>query len=105
MGRGIRKTHTEDPFVESEDMTDQEFILIMCQLNKSGINMLEHLVRNGYVYKGRFLISPKEFLESTGLIAKKSFYLGIDNLVKWNILAKSEDVSFFYFNPKIFTWI
>jgi len=105
MGRGIRKTHIVDPFVGAEDISDKEFLLILCQLNKSGLNMLEHLVRNGHVYRGRFLISPKEFLESTGLIAKKSYYLGIDNLVKWEILAKSEEVSFFFFNPKFFSWI
>tara|TARA_R110002126_G_scaffold94290_3_gene222685 strand:+ start:1382 stop:1702 length:321 start_codon:yes stop_codon:yes gene_type:complete len=104
MGRGIRRTHTVDPFGEAEEMSNKELLLILCQLNKPGLNMLEHLVRDGYVYKGRFLISPKDFLKSSGLIAKKSFYLGIDNLVKWNILAKSDDVSFFYFNPKIFAW-
>ena len=100
-----RRTHKDDPFGEGEELTDQEFLLIICQLNKSGLNMLEYLVRNGYVYKGMFLITPKDFLEHTELRAKKSYYLGIDNLVKWDILAKSEETSFFYFNPKFFTWL
>ncbi len=102
MSRGLRRTHKEDPYTKDRGISEKELILTICQLNKSGLNMLEYLIRNGYVYKGRFLITPKDFLESMKLRSNKSYYLGIDNLVKWDILAKSEDVSFFYFNRNFF---
>ncbi len=105
MARGLRGVHAEDPFVDAEPTSDKELLLIICQLNKSGLNMLEYLIRNGYVYKGMFLITSKDFLASMELRAKKSYYLGIDNLVKWEVLAKSEEVGFFYFNPKFFPWL
>lgn len=104
MARGLRGLHAVDPFNEADTIDSKEMLLIICQLNKSGLNMLEYLVRNGYVYKGKFLITPKDFLEAMELRAKKSYYLGIDNLVKWDVLAKSEDVSFFYFNKNFFSW-
>ena len=65
MSRGLRRTHKEDPYTKDRGISEKELILTICQLNKSGLNMLEYLV-------------------------------------KWDILAKSEDVSFFYFNRNFF---
>jgi len=104
MNRGLRCSHTSDPFaVQDIDLTvTKEMLLIICKLSKSGMNMLEYLNKNGYVYKGMFLIDIKDFMETTKLRSKKSFYLGIDNLVKWDILAKTDQVGFYYFNQKYF---
>lgn len=105
MNKGLRGVHKEDPFKDIAVISDKEFLLTICQLNKTGLIMFEYLIRNGYVYKGMFLISYKDFMAEMKLRSKKSYYNGIDNLLKWDVLAKSEDVSFFYFNPKFFPWL
>ncbi len=104
MNRGLRCSHTIDPFANKDIdlIVNREMILILCKLNKSGLNMLEYLNKNGYVYKGMLLIDIKDFLTAMKLRSKKSFYLGIDDLVKWGILAKADQVSFYYFNKKYF---
>jgi len=105
MSKGLRGTYKEDPFKDIAVISDKEFLLTICQLNKTGLIMFEYLIRNGYVYKGMFLISYKDFMAEMKLRSKKSYYNGLDNLLKWDVLAKNEDVSFFYFNPKYFPWL
>lgn len=105
MNKGLRGVHKEDPFKDITLISDKEFLLTICQLNKTGLVMFEYLIRNGYIYKGMFLISYKDFMTEMKLRSKKSYYNGIDNLLKWDVLAKSENVSFFYFNPKFFSWL
>ena len=77
-------------------------MLILCSLSKQGVDMLEYLLRDGNVYKGKFLIIAEDYLEYKKLTARKSFYLAINNLVRWDVLAKSKDVNFYYLNSKFF---
>jgi len=108
MNRGFKKIHKQNPYGEESDVNLKAYrqvLLTVCQLNKTGVSTLEHLVKNGYVYKGKLLITSKEFLETTELKSKKSFYNGIEDLIKWDIICKSEDVGFFYYNPKYFPWL
>ena len=108
MNRGFKKIHKDNPY-EGESNVNlhayRQVLLTICQLNKTGVLTLEHLVKNGYVYRNKFLLTSKEFLEATELKSKKSFYNGIEDLLKWDMIAKSEDVGFFYFNPKYFPWL
>ncbi len=103
MSKGLRAVHTEDPFKKSPEQSTKEMILTICQLNKTGLVMLEYLLKNGYIYKGTFLISYKDFMEVMKLKSKKSYYNGIDNLIRWRVIARTDDAVFFYFNPKFFT--
>lgn len=108
MNRGFKKIYQENPFYgDSEENLQalKQVLLTVCQLNKTGVIMLEYLAKNGYVYKGKLLITSKDFLETTELRSKKSFYNGIEDLIKWDLIAKSEDVGFFYYNPKYFPWL
>jgi len=102
MGRGLRRVHDTDPFGSISGDIEVRDMLILCSLNKQGLNMLEYLLRDGNIYKGRFLISPEDYLSTMKLTATKSFYLGIDNLIRWDIIAKSKDVNFYYINTKFF---
>ena len=103
MGRsGLRKEHESNPFLEEVGSMVNRDMLILCKLKRSGVNMLDYLLRNGNVYEGKFLIYPKEYLKAMGLTATKSFYLGIDNLIVWDIIAKSSELNFYYINAKFF---
>jgi hypothetical protein len=64
--------------------------------------MLRYLLSEGNVYKGTFLITTEEYLEEMDLSSAKSFYLGIDNLIVWDVIAKSKEVNFYYINTKFF---
>jgi hypothetical protein len=108
MNRGFKKVYEENPYYGDSNENLHAFrqvMLTVCQLNKTGVVMLEYLIKNGYVYKGKLLITSKEFLQTTELKSKKSFYNGLDDLLKWEVIAKSEDVGFFYYNPKYFPWL
>lgn len=107
MNRGFKKIYSEDPFLDSDvpPNNTKELIILICKLNKTGLLLLEYIARNGYVYKGKLLITPKEFMETTELRSKKSFYNGLDDLIEWGVIAKSEDLGFYYFNKKIFSWL
>ncbi len=108
MNRGFKKVYEENPYYGDSNKNHYAFkqvLLTVCQLKKTGVIMLEYLAKNGYVYKGKLLITSKDFLETTELRSKKSFYNGIEDLIKWDLIAKSEDVGFFYYNPKYFPWL
>ena len=106
MNKGLRCSHQEDPF--DTDQLDRcitrRELLVICNLNKMGLNMYRYLLKEGYVYKGRFLIMINDYLKATGQRSKKSFYLGIDELIKWDIIAKSDELNFYYFNIKYFDY-
>ena len=101
MNRGLRCKHESDPFsdIETQQGIDKRSLLILLKLNKTGLSMLEYLTRHGHVYEGKFLITVRDYLEKMEMRSKKSFYNGIDDLVKWDVIAKSKDVNFFYINP------
>jgi hypothetical protein len=104
MNRGLRCVHQSDPFLDtpvSTGLTKEEMKIIF-QLNKEGMNMLKYLFKHGYEYDGKFLIKMKEYLDIMDLRSNKSFYNGISDLIKWDIIAKSEDANFYYINHKYF---
>lgn len=108
MNRGFKKIYKDSPWENESNVNLQAYkqvLLTICQLNKTGVVMFEYLVKNGYVYKGKLLVTSKDFLLDTDLKSKKSFYNGIEDLIKWDLIAKSEDVGFFYYNPKYFPWL
>jgi len=102
MGRGLRCVHESNPFEEEVSLMDQRGMLILCSLNKQGLNLLDYLLRHGNVYEEMFVISTDDYLSATGLTSAKSFYLGIDNLIRWDVIAKSKEVNFYYINTKFF---
>ena len=102
MGRGIRKVHDFNPFADEPTFMTSRDMIRLCKLNRQGLNMLEYLMREGNVYKGKFLIPCEEYLKEMKQTAKKSFYLGIDNLILWELIAKSKEVNFYYINTKFF---
>jgi hypothetical protein len=103
MGRGLRHVHKVNPFDNQNTISiENRDMLILCSLNKQGLNMLEYLLRNGNVYEKKFLVSPDDYLSEMKFTSTKSFYLGIDNLIRWDVIAKSKDVNFYYINVKFF---
>jgi hypothetical protein len=105
MNRGLRRNHTSDPFTDELTIpngVDKKSMLLLLKLNKQGLSMLEYLIRHGYQFEDKFLITVTDYLDKMGLRSKKSFYLGIDELVKWDVIAKSNELNFFYINPKYF---
>lgn len=102
MGRGLRKVHDINPFVNEDLSIANRDILVLCNLNKQGLSMLRYLLKEGNVYKGKFLITTEDYLSGSELTSTKSFYLGIDNLIVWDVVAKSKEVNFYYINTKFF---
>jgi len=95
--------HKVNPFDNQNTISiENRDMLILCSLNKQGLNMLEYLLRNGNVYEKKFLVSPDDYLSEMKFTSTKSFYLGIDNLIRWDVIAKSKDVNFYYINVKFF---
>jgi hypothetical protein len=56
------------------------------------------------LFRGQFVITYLDFSEKTKLRSKKSFYLGVDNLIRYGLIAKTEEAGFFYFNPNYFPY-
>ena len=104
MAKGFRAIHESNPFPQnrSNNLFDVKSMIVLCNLSKSALVMIEYLNKEGCVFEDKFFIPISDYLEKVQFKSRKSYYVGIDELIKFDILAKTKDANFFYINPKYF---
>lgn len=98
----MKKRFLENPFVLERSYLTIEDLCDLCCINKTGLVLLKFLNETRNIYDSKFHISVDDFLKEQKSLSRKSFYLGVNELIKFNVIAKTKDVNLFFINPKFF---
>ena len=99
-----KKVYPKNPFSSSKFLIDENDLLSILDMNKSGLNLYYFLIERGdsfLAHDGIAYLNPiemTEFLDCT----RKSVYNGIESLILKKILARTGFPGEYFFNHKFF---